>query len=455
MFVMAVGLLSILTNGVLLFILVKDPLKCFKASTTYFIISLSFSDLLTGANACLWAVDKIFPFSNEARKYMLAIFWITVQASFLTLVAMSAERFLIVKYPLYCRMWITKRRVSLFIALIWFVSAILGGQLVILPLPKQLYVQFSIYTEFFISVFVIAALYVFILLGIRNSQKAFQGNGGLHAGGGGSFRETSFNSRTASPRLASCRVNVSSTAETSEAHNNNGNSLFPEGAQTPRIIVPEINAPEIIVPGTIVPEMIVPGTIAPGTIVPGTPESRPRKTSLGETTTVGDKYLVVGIPGRRNSGQECGFESGGSPRNGDGARKKFLHVAQNILKTREKSRNIQQENKLTAVVLLLVGVLALTVLPYLLASQIIVAYYIFCKCPVPEGLMKFSIIYFPIELLNFAVNPLIYAWRLPQYRRTLKYLCARRQNSGCADTSVAYVPHVAAYRGLGERMRKQ
>ena len=447
MFVMAVGLLSILTNGVLLFILVKDPLKCFKASTTYFIISLSLSDLLTGANACLWAVDSIFPFSTEAKKYMLAFFWITTQVSFLTLVAMSAERFLIVKYPLYCRMWITKKRVSLSIALIWFVSAVLGGQLVILPPTKVLYVQFSIFTEFFISVFVIAGLYVFILLGIRNSQRAFRGNGGLHPGGGGSFRETSF-SVTPSPRLASYRVNVSSTAESNVAQNNNDNSLFRDGAETPRIIAPEIIVPEIIVPGTIVPEIIVPGTL-----MPETPESVPRKTSLGETTTVGDTRLVVVIPGRRKSGQECGIEPNGSPRNG--ARKKFLHVAQNILKSREKSRNIQQENKLTAVVLLLVGVLALTALPYLLASQITVAYYIFCECPAPHGLVKFTIIYFPIELLNFAVNPLIYAWRLPQYRRTLKYLCGRHQSSGCADTSVASVPHAATYRSLGERMRKQ
>lgn len=423
---MAVGLLSIFTNGVLLFILVKDPLKCFKASTTYFIICLSFSDLLTGANACFWAVDKIVPFSPEVQKYMLAFFWITIQVSFLTLVAMSAERFLIVKYPLYCRMWITKKRVSLCIALIWLVSAILGG-LVMLPQPEQLYVQFSIYTEFFISVFVIAGLYVFILLGIRNSQKAFRGNGRLHSGSGRSFRETSF-CRTRSSRLASYRTNVSATAESNETRNRNGNSVR-ESAQTP---------------GSIVPGTLVPGIIVPGTPVPGTPKMGPRKTCLGESTTVGDKRLVVGIRGGTKSGQEC-TELSGSPRNG----------GMDILKTREKSRNIQQENKLTAVVLLLVGVLALTVLPYLLASQIMVGYYIFFKHPGPEGLVKFCIFYFPIELLNFAVNPLIYAWRLPQYRRTLKYLCTRHQSSGSAETSVVYVPYAPTFRSASERMRKQ
>ncbi|XP_046858812.1 uncharacterized protein LOC124452274 [Xenia sp. Carnegie-2017] len=114
-----------LTNGVLLTLL-KDPLNYFNSSTTYFIISLAVADLLTGMNACAMGLDEILALNENHKLYLLCLFWITIQASFLTLLAMSFERFLIVRYPIYCRVWITKKRVLMVIACIWCISTILG-----------------------------------------------------------------------------------------------------------------------------------------------------------------------------------------------------------------------------------------------------------------------------------------------------------------------------------------
>ena len=95
-------------------------------------------------------------------------------------------------------------------------------------------------------------------------------------------------------------------------------------------------------------------------------------------------------------------------------------------KRTEKSISSQQE-KLTNVVLLLVGILVFTVLPYLVATLLYITYTTFMKRDVPEGLLKFIKNFFPIELLNFALNPLVYAWRLRQYRKSLRYLFTKRE----------------------------
>lgn len=83
---------------------------------------------------------------------------------------------------------------------------------------------------------------------------------------------------------------------------------------------------------------------------------------------------------------------------------------------------IQQEQRLTGVLCLLVIILMLTVIPYVAVTLAITCYHIFGdKNNIPENLLIFARYYFPIELLNFAVNPIIYAWRLPAYRQSLVY----------------------------------
>ena len=415
-FVLTVGLLSLLTNGVLLYILLRDPLKCFKASSTYFIISLSLSDLLTGTNACFYGLDQFLLLTPDHHRYLLSLFWITTQASFLTLLAMSVERFLIVKYPIYCRVWITKKRVSLAIACIWGISATLGG-LVLLPPPHLDYVQFSIFCEFFLSVFVITGLYTFILFEIRRSQKKVKETGQLHKGSG-SLRKISSTRKTSSVKKDIYGIQIVVTEETNSSLSS---TLVPICPGSPTILTEHSN-----------------GTTNNG--------------ALGEDLLNGDKCPVQQILKRENTvgtkmrkkSVEFREESSGDSE----PRRNFIRASQNVGRSKEKT-GYSQQDKLTAVVLLLVGILALTVLPYLLASQIYIGYSIFCKCLPPEALMKFMYYYFPIELLNFAVNPLVYAWRLPQYRRSLRYLCSSYQSN--AEASQGW----ASFRSGSFRMRRE
>jgi hypothetical protein len=84
----------------------------------------------------------------------------------------------------------------------------------------------------------------------------------------------------------------------------------------------------------------------------------------------------------------------------------------------KKSTDLQREYEVTIVVVTLAIVLVITVFPYMIASQIYICYELFyTPLPINHPVEKFSLYYFPIELLNFAVNPVVYAWRLPKYRK--------------------------------------
>ena len=83
-----------------------------------------------------------------------------------------------------------------------------------------------------------------------------------------------------------------------------------------------------------------------------------------------------------------------------------------------KTTDLQREYEVTIVVVTLAIVLVITVFPYMIALQIEICYYLFyTQLPLSHPVVQFSLYYFPIELLNFVVNPVVYAWRLPKYRK--------------------------------------
>ena len=85
--VLIVGLFSLLTNGILLFILIKDPLRCFNASSSLFIISLTCADLLSSLFASLVAINILTQqqlMSQDFESKLILIPWITSPVSFLT-----------------------------------------------------------------------------------------------------------------------------------------------------------------------------------------------------------------------------------------------------------------------------------------------------------------------------------------------------------------------------------
>lgn len=100
-----------------------------------------------------------------------------------------------------------------------------------------------------------------------------------------------------------------------------------------------------------------------------------------------------------------------------------------------KTKKIKEDHRLLTVVSIIVAILFFTVLPYTLASQIYMGTRSFCpSCPNNENVVKFSRFYFPIEVLNFVINPIVYAIRLPNYQKLFLALF-----SGCFQKICSWI----------------
>ena len=102
-------------------------------------------------------------------------------------------------------------------------------------------------------------------------------------------------------------------------------------------------------------------------------------------------------------------------------------------RSRRSRESIKNERRLTGVLILLVLTLLLTVVPYIVASVMFGYFRLFQNDQQPPGLITFITYYFPVELINFAVNPLIYAWRLPDYRKSLFHYLKKFPKCGKND----------------------
>lgn len=86
-----------------------------------------------------------------------------------------------------------------------------------------------------------------------------------------------------------------------------------------------------------------------------------------------------------------------------------------------------EDSRLLNVVTIVVAILFFAAMPYVLVSQIYMGTLTFCpNCPISKNVVKFGRLYFAFELLNFVVNPIVYAIRLPAYRKSLTALFGYR-----------------------------
>ena len=161
---LAISVFSVLANGILLIILYQDPLKKFRTTTSYLIISLTFSDFATGAVGCAFILAP----SHAAT---FAIFWATVLSSFFTIFFMSCERLVVVTYPLKARNLITKGMVFLFIAANWLVSSVLGGLMGSFSMPQIDHLEFTLFCTILILVLVLVVIYFMIIWRTKHKPK--------------------------------------------------------------------------------------------------------------------------------------------------------------------------------------------------------------------------------------------------------------------------------------------
>ena len=116
-----------ISNGVLLFMIYKDPLKTFRNATAVLVISLGFADLLTG---CVTAVDVGISHILEGlaiQKVLLQakiISQITVHAGVFIITMFAVERFIAVVFSYFYRFSVTVRKVTFGCVPCWLLAII-------------------------------------------------------------------------------------------------------------------------------------------------------------------------------------------------------------------------------------------------------------------------------------------------------------------------------------------
>ena len=116
-----ISVLGVVSNVLLLAVFIKDPLKCFRNSGTYLVMNLAVSDCLTCLFFPFLKVAKMTPYPRIFQ--FLTSFFASV--SFLSVLSVSIDRFLIVAYPMKYRVLINGKAMVLWIEAILMVSSVI------------------------------------------------------------------------------------------------------------------------------------------------------------------------------------------------------------------------------------------------------------------------------------------------------------------------------------------
>lgn len=107
-----------LANVMLLIAFIKNPLKCFRNSAAYLVGNLAVSDSMY--NLFLMVNISLNHANNIADHFLFISFY----SSMTTIFSIALDRFLMITYPFKHRILMSKRRMAVWIAIIWFVSSV-------------------------------------------------------------------------------------------------------------------------------------------------------------------------------------------------------------------------------------------------------------------------------------------------------------------------------------------
>ena len=110
---------GVFANVMLLVAIIKDPLKCFRNSSTYLIANLAVSDLIVSFSSPF----RVYLPDNVIKLSQIDAFWYT---SFFMVISIAADRYIMIAYPFKHRALIKtkEKRIWAWIIFTWLLSFI-------------------------------------------------------------------------------------------------------------------------------------------------------------------------------------------------------------------------------------------------------------------------------------------------------------------------------------------
>ena len=121
---------AVVANGLLMFAMIKDPLKCFGNTTSNFVLNLAISDFLNPLffmeDSLLW-LTKFGSVQGLPRTWMIiniGLFETMVLGNFISLFSLALERCLGIVLPLWHKVHVTQKVCRVWIAADWLLVTI-------------------------------------------------------------------------------------------------------------------------------------------------------------------------------------------------------------------------------------------------------------------------------------------------------------------------------------------
>lgn len=178
-----IAVTTIVGNGLLLMAIIKDPYKSFRTPTTMFVVGLAVADFLTGA-----VVDPLTAFLNVAfylklyrdpgtnkvledcDKVSIHVSFVTMNTSFLILLALTFCQYLAISFPHKHRTLVTHRSAMITLIVITIYSIVFS----LLPefnVPRRLKLEIDTHLNTNAVAIILISCYVLLYLAYRGHLK--------------------------------------------------------------------------------------------------------------------------------------------------------------------------------------------------------------------------------------------------------------------------------------------
>lgn len=171
------SILTVTTNGLLLLVIFKDPLQCFRRPFAVYIAGLATTDFLFGAvGDTITAKNKIYCAKNEDGEttfYYVVDYFIDNSATVLV-VALSVDRLLAVAFPIFYRCTVRNTHAAFVVVCAWVYS--LSFSLIQLTnVPEDIYDTVDVHLHVTFALTTTGIIYCIIYRTIRKRRKFFLG----------------------------------------------------------------------------------------------------------------------------------------------------------------------------------------------------------------------------------------------------------------------------------------
>lgn len=118
--------ITVFGNALVIIAVYRDPYKELRTLSNYLVVNLAVADFFMGLvsetlwGLSLWVRSKLFYDVANATMFLSLV------ASCLTVLGMSVERYIVIKYGLVWRDILTPKRLKYFIAIVWLISLLMA-----------------------------------------------------------------------------------------------------------------------------------------------------------------------------------------------------------------------------------------------------------------------------------------------------------------------------------------